>query len=94
MTGEEADVKRRIALAALLGLALSCSTGPKMEWRRTDGAGDSEAIREQRAKDVADCVTVVGAPTPGVQSTGSLSREQARDCMRAKGWRQVPVSKP
>jgi hypothetical protein len=87
-------VKRRIALAALLPLALSCSTGPKTEWQRPDGAGDPEAIRDQRAKDLADCVTVVGAPTQGVQSTGSLSREQARDCMRAKGWRQVPASKP
>jgi hypothetical protein len=85
-------VKRLIALAALL--ALGCSTGPKTEWQRTGGAGDSEAIRDQHAKDLADCVTVVGAPTPGVQSTGSLSREQARDCMRAKGWRQVPVSGP
>ena len=87
-------MKRLIALAALLMLASSCSTAPRTEWQRAGGAGDSEAIRDQRAKDLADCVTVAGAPTPGVQSTGSLSREQARDCMRAKGWRQVPVSKP
>jgi hypothetical protein len=87
-------VKRHIALAALLPLALCCSTAPKTEWQRTDGAGDPETLRDQRAKDVADCATLVGAPTQGVVSTGSLSREQARDCMRAKGWRRVPVSEP
>jgi hypothetical protein len=87
-------VKRHIALAALLALALSCSTAPKTEWQRTDGASDPDTIRDQRAKDLADCMTLVGAPTQGVVSTGSLSREQAGDCMRAKGWRKVPVSEP
>ena len=93
-TGEEAEVKRHIALAALLPLVLCCSTAPKTEWQRADAAGDPEVIREQRAKDLADCATVVGAPTQGEISTGSLSREQTRDCMRARGWRQVPVSEP
>ena len=87
-------MKRYIALAALLPLALCCSTAPKTEWQRTDGASDPETIREQRAKDLADCMAVVGAPTQGVVSTGSLSREQAGDCMRSKGWRKVPVSEP
>jgi type VI protein secretion system component VasK len=93
-TGEEAEVKRLIALAALLPLVLCCSTAPRMEWQRADAAGDPEAMREQRAKDLADCATVVGAPTQNEISGGSLSREQAKDCMRAKGWRQVPVSEP
>jgi hypothetical protein len=93
-TREEAEVKRLIALAALSPLVLCCSTAPRMEWQRTDGAGDPEAMREERAKDLADCATVVGAPTQGEISAGSLSREQAKDCMRAKGWRQVPVSEP
>jgi hypothetical protein len=93
-TGEEVGVKRHIALAALLPLVFCCSTAPKMEWQRADAAGDPEAMREQRAKDLADCATVVGAPTQGVQSTGSLSRNQAEDCMRARGWRRVPVSQP
>jgi hypothetical protein len=93
-TGEEAEVKRHIALAALLPLAFCCSTAPKTEWQRADTAGDPEAMREQRAKDLADCATVVGAPTQGVQSTGSLSRNQVEDCMRARGWRRVSVSEP
>jgi hypothetical protein len=59
-------VKRHIALAALLPLAFCCSTAPKMEWQRADAAGDPDAMREQRAKDLADCATVVGAPTQGV----------------------------
>ena len=87
-------MKRHIALAALLPLALCCSTAPKMEWERTDGASDPDTLRDQRAKDLADCATLVGAPTQGVVSTGSLSREQAGDCMRSKGWRKVPVSEP
>jgi hypothetical protein len=93
-TGEEAEVKRHIALAALLPLAFCCSTAPKMEWQRTDGAGNPESVRDQRAKDLADCATRIGAPTQAEVSTGSLSREQAKDCMRSKGWRQVPVSEP
>jgi hypothetical protein len=85
---------RLIALAALLPLVLCCSTAPRMEWQRADGSGDPEALREQRAKDLAACATVVGAPTQGEVSPTNLSREQAKDCMRAKGWRQVPVSEP
>jgi hypothetical protein len=92
--GQEAEVKHCIALAALLPLVWSCSTAPKTEWQRADGASETEAVRDQRAKDLADCATVMGAPTPGSQSPISISREQARDCMRAKGWRQVPVSQP
>jgi hypothetical protein len=88
------NVKRRIVLAALLPLAMACSTAPKTEWQRVEGGGDPEAFREQRAKDLAGCATMVGAPTQGVQSTVSISREQTRDCMRAKGWRMVPVSEP
>jgi hypothetical protein len=87
-------VKRRIALIALLPLALSCSTTPKTEWQQADGATDTQAIRDQRAKDIADCATRVGAPTQGIQSTSGFSREQVRDCMRAKGWRRVSVSGP
>ena len=85
-------MKRCVALATLLLLASSCSTSPKTEWGRADSAGDPEVVREQRAKDLADCVAVVGAPTQGIQSTGSLSRQQVGDCMRAKGWRRVPVT--
>jgi hypothetical protein len=87
-------VKRHVALAVLLASALCCSTAPKMEWQRADGAADPEAMRDQRAKDLADCATLAGAPTQAIQSTGSLSREQVRDCMRARGWRQVPVTEP
>ena len=85
---------RCIALATFLSLAIACSTAPKTEWQPGDGGGDPEVIREQRAKDLADCATLVGAPTYGVQSTTSLSREQTRDCMHAKGWRMVPASEP
>jgi len=87
-------VKRTIALAVMLASALCCSTAPKMEWQRADGTGDPEAVRDQRAKDLADCATLAGAPTQGIQSTGSPSRELVRDCMRARGWRQVPVTEP
>lgn len=87
-------MRRNLAFAAILALAAACSTAPKTEWQRADGSGDSAAVREQRAKDLADCATMVGAPTQGVQSTVSISREQVRDCMRAKGWRMAPVSEP
>jgi len=80
----------RVALPLLL--AAACSTTGRSEWQRADGAGDPAAVREQRAKDLADCTTAAGAPTSGNQSTLSYSRAQVQDCMRARGWRLVPVS--
>jgi hypothetical protein len=82
-------VKRHITIAGLAALALACASTPSTEWQRADGGGDSEALRERRAKDLADCATAMGAPTQGVQSTASYSRAQAEDCMRARGWRKV-----
>lgn len=80
----------RIAVPLLL--AAACSTSGRSEWQRVDAGADPAAVREQRAKDLADCMTAAGAPTPGSQSTLSYSRAQVQDCMRARGWRLVPVS--
>jgi len=52
---------------------------------------DSQALRDQRARNLADCATRVGAPTEGGQSTLSSSRAQVGDCMRARGWREVSI---
>ena len=79
-------MKRHIAVAGLAILALACSSTPKTEWQRADAGGDPAALRERRAKDLADCATAMGAPTQGVQSTASISRAQVGDCMRARGW--------
>ena len=87
-------MKRCIVLVALAASALACSTAPKAEWQRADGSPTTEAVRDRRAKDLADCATRMGAPTQGVQSTQSYSRGQARDCMHSKGWRQMSVSQP
>jgi len=80
----------RVALPLLL--AAACSTGGGTEWQRVEGGGDPAVVREQRAKDLADCMTAAGAPTPGSQSTLSYSRAQVQDCMRARGWRLAPAS--
>jgi hypothetical protein len=82
-------VKRPIALAGLATLALACSSTPQTEWQRADGGGGPEALSEERAGDLADCTTAMGAPTQGGQSTTSYSRAQTEDCMRARGWRKV-----
>jgi hypothetical protein len=84
-------IRTALAVFALL-LAAACSTSGRSEWQREDSAGDPDAVREQRAKDLADCTTAAGAPTPGSQSTLSYSRAQVQDCMRARGWRLVPVA--
>jgi hypothetical protein len=81
-------------LVALAALALGCSTTAKTEWQRADGSPTTQAIRDLRAKDIADCATRMGAPTEGVQSAQSYSRAQVDDCMRSKGWRQVSASQP
>jgi hypothetical protein len=73
-------------------LVAACSSIPKKEWRKAGMEVNSEAMREQRAKDVADCTTRAGAPTQGVQSTLSYSRAQIADCMHARGWREVSIA--
>jgi len=79
------------AMIAVVAIsAMACSSAPKKEWRKAGMQADSQAMRDQRAKDVADCATRGGAPTQGVQSTMSYSRAQLDDCMRARGWREVP----
>lgn len=84
-------MSRRILVVTLVPLAWACASSAGTEWQRADGSPETEAIREQRAKDLADCATMVGAPTPGGQSTMSLSRGQAEDCMRKKGWQRISV---
>jgi hypothetical protein len=79
-----------IALAATLALAAACSTAPKAEWQRADVGGDPAAMSEQRSKDIADCMTRVGAPTVGTVSPIAVSKSEVEDCMRAKGWRRAP----
>ena len=81
-------MKRFIALIAASSLAWGCASGGSSQWQRGDGT-DSEAMREQRAKDLADCATTMGAPTPGNQSTMSMSQGQTADCMISKGWRRA-----
>ena len=85
---------RLIAWAGVAGIAWGCATGSTTDWQRADGTPDSATVREQRAMDLADCATRVGAPTPGTQSTMSVSRGQVDDCMRGKGWRKGPVPHP
>lgn len=70
-------------------LVMACSSAPQKEWRKAGMEPNSQAMRDQRAKDIADCATRAGAPTPGMQSTMDRSRAQVGDCMRAKGWREV-----
>lgn len=83
----------RTAFAAVaVLLAVACSTAGRSEWQRADAGDDPAAERERRAKDLADCTTAAGAPTPGSQSALSYSRAQVQDCMRARGWRLVPVA--
>lgn len=79
---------RLIAWAAVVAISWGCASGSSSNWQRADGTVESEAVREQRAKDIADCATQMGAPTPGTQSTMSMSRGQVDDCMRGKGWRK------
>jgi hypothetical protein len=91
----EPDSMSKIALCALpllLLLATACSTSGRSEWQRVDVGSDPAAVREQRAKDLADCTITAGAPTTGGQSTFDDSRAQVQDCMRARGWQLVPVS--
>ena len=73
-------------------LALACSSAPKTEWRKAGMDPNSQAMRDQRAKDRADCATRAGAPTEGAQSTMSYSRAQIRDCMHARGWHEVSLA--
>ena len=82
-------MRRTIALAGLAALALACASTANTEWQRADAGGNADALRERRAKDLADCATAMGAPTEGVQSTASYSRAQVEDCMRARGWRKA-----
>ena len=78
-------------LAGVAILALACSSAPRKEWQKAGMEPNSQAMRDQRAKDLADCTTRAGAPTPGVQSTMSYSGAQMSDCMRARGWREVSL---
>jgi len=79
------------AIAIWLVCALACTSAPKSEWRKSGVDPDSQAMRDERARDVADCTTRAGAPSQGAQTTMSYSRAQVADCMRARGWRQVAV---
>ena len=81
-------MSRLIAWAAVVAISWGCTTGSGSKWQREDGTTESATVAEQRAKDIADCATRAGAPTPGTQSTLSTSRGQVDDCMRGKGWRK------
>jgi hypothetical protein len=85
---------RVLMLTLVVGLAFllpACSSAPRKEWRKAGMEPGSQAMRDQRAKDLADCTTRAGAPTQGVQSTMSYSRAQVTDCMRARGWSEVSL---
>jgi hypothetical protein len=91
--GGDAVMKRLnvIPLGILAVLVMACSSAPKKEWRKAGMEPNSQAMRDQRARDLADCTTRAGAPTQGVQSTMSYSRAQMADCMHARGWREVSL---
>ena len=84
-------MKRWSIVAVGVSILFACASTSKTEWRKAGLEPGSEAMREQRSKDLADCTARAGAPTQGVQSTMSYSRAQVGDCMRARGWRDVPV---
>ena len=83
-------MKTWIAFLAVMALAAACSTARKAEWQRAGSGGDPAAMSEQRSKDIADCITRVGAPTVGTVSPIPVSKTEVEDCMRAKGWRRAP----
>jgi hypothetical protein len=76
-----------IAMMAIF--AMACSSVPKKEWRKAGLEPNSQVMRDQFAKDRAECATRAGAPTQGGQSTMSYSRAQVGDCLHARGWREV-----
>jgi hypothetical protein len=69
----------RIAVALLAILAAGCATG-EPRWVRADGSPGSQ---EQLERDVMECF-----PTTPRMGPGTVAREDAKDCMRSKGWKR------